>query len=237
MRAALVLALLLAPAMHAAAQADVHDARALFEQGSLAVREGRFAEGRELLERSLAIAPRPATAFNLVVALRGIDELVTASTTCADLLAGTWGELDEAHRAEAEGECAAIEAAVAHLEVSLEGDAPGELRLDGVALSRLAPGQSVERALDPGTHALTLTSPGRPLVDRSLDLGRGSRLAVTLSVPPAPAHGDDALVLGLGIGGGVAAAVVIAIVVGVVVSSAPATAGGDFPITMTLSSL
>jgi hypothetical protein len=228
----LALLLLVSWPAHAVAQSD--DPRALFEDGSLAVREGRFAEGRELLERSLAIAPRPATAFNLVVALRGMGALVSAASTCDRLLGGAWGAIDDAHRAEADTQCAEIAASVAHLEVALTGDAPGEIRLDGIALGTLPPGESLERAIDPGAHALTLLSPGRATLDRSLDVARGAHVSLSLAVPPREAH-DDSLAIGLAVGGGVLALVVVAVVVGVAIASAPGPQPGDFPITMTLS--
>jgi len=44
------------------------DPRALFERGTLAVEEGRFAEAEPDLERSRSLAPRPTTALNLIVA-------------------------------------------------------------------------------------------------------------------------------------------------------------------------
>lgn len=78
----------------AVAPEAIAEARSLFELGTRAVHEGRFRESEDALTRSLLLVARPATAFNLVVALRGMGAMVRASGVCERSLSGA--DLDAA---------------------------------------------------------------------------------------------------------------------------------------------
>jgi hypothetical protein len=233
---ALPLLAVLAATAGARAQAT-RDARELFEEGTSAVHDGRFADARRLLEQSLSAAPRAATAFNLVVALRGMGEVVSAGDVCRDLLDERFGRLEQGPRGEATTLCDEVSAAVAHLTIHVS-DA-GEVRLDGLSLGEATPAEPIEVDVDPGAHALTLRAPGREDVDHAVEVAPGERTDLELTAPPVPAvpppepGPDVGLIVGLSAGG--AAAIALAVVLGVVLgtqASGPRT--GDYPVTMTL---
>lgn len=216
----------------ARAQGSEPEARALFERGSAAVRAGRLADARRDLERSLALVPRASTGFNLVVALRGMGELVSANDVCERLLGGELGALEDAQRAQATSVCADTREGIATLRVRAAGAAPFELRVDGLSLGMLAPGDELDQALDPGAHVVTVVAEGGTPVDRALDAGRGERLELALEAPSVARDGGADV--GWIVAGSLAgAAVVAAVVIGIVV----ATGAGpreDYPIVETL---
>ncbi len=225
------------------------DPRALFERGTRAVEERRFADAQPDLERSLAIAPRAATAFNLVVALEGLEHLVHAGEVCARLLDGGFGELSAPQRVEADARCAGLRSRLAHLVVRATGDVPLEIRIDGRAVGSVAPGARLEAELDPGWHHVSASSTGRPTVERSVSLAEGDRTELPIEaganddagedassrvIAPGPAAGSDVgLIVGLVLGG--VALVGGAVVLGVVLGTAsPSPSPGDFPVISTL---
>lgn len=212
------------------------DARALFERGTAAIHEGRFADARPDLERSLALDARPATAFNLVIALRGMGRLIDAGTACEALLAGEHGPLEDAQRVEAASICDDARRGVAHLRVRIGGTRPIEVRVDGVTLGDHAPGDEIDRSIDPGAHVVTAVAPGAEPVDRAVELARGASTELELAAPASARREEEGgpdigLAVGLSLGG---AALAAAIVVAVVLATASGPAPGDFPVTATL---
>lgn len=225
------------------------DARALFERGTEAVDQGRFADAEPDLARSLAMAPRPATAFNLVVALEGLERPVQASVVCTALLANEYGELTTSQRSEADARCAAVRSRLAHLVVRATGDVTMEIRVDGRSIGSIAPGARLEAELDPGWHHVSASASGRGSVERSVSLTRGDRTELPIEAGPreesgggaastgdraTPSTGPDvSLIVGLVLGA--AALVGGAVVVGVVLGTAgPEPTPGDFPVVSTL---
>src|SRR5690606_5159985 len=233
-----LLALLLAPSA-AAARADPRDARAearaLFERDTTAVQAGQFAEARADLERSLALVAHPSTAFNLVVALRGVGEGAAAEGVCAESPEPHLPPLDAERRREAERVCADVRASVAHLTIRAGGETPFELRLDGHTVAELAPTELLERALDPGEHVLSVVSPNGPPQDHALSLPPGARIRLELAAPaPArPAPIDIPLIAGLTTAGVVVLAAAIVTAALVATQSGP---GADYPVVATLTS-
>lgn len=250
---AIALALALAPVRAAAQESSAQEsaprvdggeasreeeARALFERGTSAVRAGRFADARRDLERSIALAPRASTAFNLVVALRGIGAVVEASALCDRLLAGALGEVSPERRAEASPVCRDAAAAIAQLRIAVSDGGPVEIRVDGVSLGRLAPGEELERALDPGRHVVTRIATGGAPADREITLEPGAHATIELggAAGGAPPEGeaDVGLVIGLA-AGGAALAIAAAIAIGVAVASSQQGDGADYPVIVTLA--
>lgn len=214
---------------------DDDEARSLFDRGTTAVHEGRFADARIDLERSLTLAPRAPTAFNLVVALRGMGQLVAASDVCEGLLAGRYGEIAPAQRAEAMPLCDAARAGVAQLAVRVGGEATLEIRIDGLAVGEAAPGELVEQDLDPGAHVVTIVSAGHAPIDRAIELEPGARTELELVGPaPRPASSDPDLGLVIGLSAGGAALVAAIVIVAVVASSSQRSNDGDYPVVATL---
>ena len=109
---------LLAPAPLFAADAGREsEARALFERAAERLRAGQFAEARDLLNQSLALASKPATAFNLSVAYRGTGESMRAAELLRRLRGGELGELEPEQRKEVLALLRAVEAEIGTLEV------------------------------------------------------------------------------------------------------------------------
>ncbi len=213
----------------APAAASIEEARSLFELGTRAVHEGRFRDADEALSRSLALAPHPATAFNLVVALRGLGAMVRASEVCEAQLRSA--ALDEARAAEARSLCDDVSAAIGRLTVRGVGERPFVLRLDGVAQGEIAPGEERTFSLDPGDHHLLALADGQSR-EHEVRLPAGGVIALALSAP-RPESVDVGLVAGIAAGG--AALVVVAVVIGVVAASSSAGPTYDYPVTMTLT--
>ena len=65
--------------------ADTARARRLFEEAMTSMDDGAYDVAIERFEASLALAPRPATAFNLALALRGAGRIREATATLAAL--------------------------------------------------------------------------------------------------------------------------------------------------------
>jgi hypothetical protein len=240
-RAALALAVLGAMLVHATAaaqDASSEDAQALFEQGRVALEEGRPAEAREPLERSFLLSPRPATAFNLIVAYWGSGRPVAAGMLCERLLDGAFGEIEQARRAQAEEVCASARADVAHLDIDVEGRGRATIRIDGESAGETDVPGSLERDLDPGRHVLTARAPGAVADERTIELGRGERATVRLRL--VPSNRSDRAEGGprawpFVLAGCLAVAAVVLIVVLVATTGGQGDpVGGDFPVTATL---
>jgi hypothetical protein len=155
-------------------RAERTEARALFEQARTAIQEGRFAAARDLLRRSLELAPNPGSAFNLAIALRGTGELRSAVGTFEALLAGGHGELSPAQAREATDLMARTRAELAHLEVHVTGAPSVEVRLDGELVGEAPEGGTVRTEVDPGAHVLTASAPRRVPYEERLTIEPGA---------------------------------------------------------------
>lgn len=151
-------------------RAERAEARSLFEQARAAIQEGRFAAARDLLRRSLALAPNTGSAFNLAVALRGTGELRSAVQTFEALLAGEHGTLSAEQAREASTLMARTRADLAHLEVRVTGAPSVEVRLDGELVGEAPEGGTVQTDIDPGVHVLTASAPRRVPYEERLEV-------------------------------------------------------------------
>ena len=183
---------LAAPA--AAQDGERSAARRDFDAGMAAIAEGRFAEGRDALARSLEADARPATAYNLGVALRGTGQVRQGSEVLRALIAGEYGELSAEGRAQAERLLSEVRADVASLRVAVAagegaGDAEparGELSLDGEPIEEVEAGSLLLLRVDPGAHRLQLAGVRIVRVTRSIELAPGEERDVSLRLQPRP---------------------------------------------------
>lgn len=175
-------------------QAAVERARELFVAGSAAMDQGRFELAIEHLETSLATAARPATAFNLAIALRGAGHPTQAVATLERLLAGAYGPLRDAQRTGAERLRSEAAADVARVRIRLAPVEEVELRIDGLRVEGAAPGAWIEQGLDPGRHAITATAPARVPAERVVVLERGGRAELELDLAPELRPGTLAVI-------------------------------------------
>lgn len=169
-------------------------ARELFVAGSAAMDQGRFELAIERFEASLATAARPATAYNLAIALRGAGHPTRATEILRGLLAGDYGALRDVQRAEAETLRSAAAADVARVRIRLAAVDEVELRIDGLRIEDAVPGAWIERPLDPGRHAITATAPARVPAERVVVLERGGRAELELDLAPELRPGTLAVV-------------------------------------------
>lgn len=207
----------------------VAEARALFDEGTRAVHEGRFREADVALSRSLELISHPATAFNLVVALRGLGAMVRASGVCARAL--ETAPLDVARASEAHALCDEVRSAVAQLTVRAVGATPFVLWLDGAIQAELSPGDERSLALDPGDHHLLALAEGLSR-EHEVRLPPGGSVTLELS-GPHPENVDVGLIVGVAAGS--AAAIVVAVVIGVLLTYGSSAPGYDYPVTTTLT--
>lgn len=195
------------------AQADgapESEARALFSEADRAIDEGRFAEARDLLTRSLEARPHPATAFNLGVALRGTGQLHRAVEVFDAILGGRYGAIRDEQRREVETLRASVRGDFASITVAACDDSgalesPLTTFLDGQRQADLSACTLEELSVDPGEHVLRIEAPGFEPVEASFAVpaaGRHEVRAVLVALPATiPAGDDTALWVALAVGG------------------------------------
>jgi hypothetical protein len=187
--ACLALALVHTPlAALAAPSANVeHDARTLFDRGKQAMNAGRFAEARDLFQRSVNLVPKPSAAFNLAVALRGMGRPKESAEVFGQLLAGKYGALPADRRAEIESLAREVEADIATLQLSARGADRIDVRVDGLRVASLTPNQPLRIRVNPGERVVTLTAKQRDPVERRVTLapGKSARVSATLTLSRA----------------------------------------------------
>lgn len=181
-----------------AAPADAQDARrarALFEQGVAAASAERWEEAIDRFRRSFELVERPATAFNLAVALDRIGDAPGANAALDDYF--RVAPADDPRRADANALRQDL-AARAPVELTLSVQPPDAIvEIDGQA--RDETGAERTYALAPGTHTLTVRAEGYATEMLQVEAIAGTPLvrAVDLSVPvgaaaqPPSAPGAD----------------------------------------------
>lgn len=194
-RALLVAALVwLAAAPGSAQEASAAEARALFEGAVQAIEEGRFSDAVTALRRSLALEPRAPTAFNLAVALRGVGEARESRALFDRLLAGEFGPLPEARRAQVQPLRDEVAAEVAQLQVTVEGPDAPTLTVDGAEVAPSEP-RAFALELDPGEHVVRATAVDWEPAQRELELSPGESRALSITLRPAVDDREGVLVL------------------------------------------
>lgn len=181
-----------AQAQDAAREAEHREteARELFREARDAFDSGDFQRARDLLRRSLDLAPRRATAVNLARVLRATGEMLAAQDLIESLLAGQYGALDAADRTAMETLLDEVRRDVATLTVELRGASRGALRIDGVDVATLEQNQRHEARLDAGPHVVTVTTDDGRVVEQRVNAQRGEQIAVRLTVPAAGGAGS-----------------------------------------------
>ena len=186
---AILLAVVLAstlPAVSVSAQdpspSEVSLARRLYREGLRHARGGRWEEARAAFERSLDLAPRPATRLNLGTAQLETGHLVAAAESYRHYLAET---TSERHRARAQGLLDELEPRIPTLLLTIENLAGDDtVQLDDQDLSAVAIGEPLP--VDPGEHSITVLRAGSEIAAQDVTLAEGERSEVSLRVPPPP---------------------------------------------------
>lgn len=186
--AALLLALLLAPATSARGQAETDFAVAPQEPDAVAAAEAfaagerahaqqRYAEALEHFLRAQSLRAHAMVRFNIAVCLQHLGRFRDAWLEYQALIASD--ELDEEARSVARAFAATLEISLAVIRI----DAPerAEVLIDG-APAGYTP---LETRLEPGPHVVAVRRPARES-RREITVERGERYDVRLDLPPAP---------------------------------------------------
>jgi len=158
-------------------------ARRLFEQGKEAIGAGRFAEAREMFQRSNELVPKASAAFNLAVALRGMGRPKESRDVLMRLLHGDFGKLPEDRRQQVEQLAEEARRDVSTLTVVARGAARIELRVDGARVADLVPNRALKLELNPGERVVTFTAKLRDPVERRIVLAAGKSASLQADLP------------------------------------------------------
>ena len=160
------------------------DARVLFERAVKSLREGQYAEARDLLNQSLVLEERPATAFNLGVAYRGTGESLRAIDVLRELVAERYGKLEAAQRREVTALIHAIEREVANVEIAGSGADKIQIRIDGRHVGDLIHGESRTFRADGGEKLISASAADHVTIEKRVRLVRGKRVKVAFTLRP-----------------------------------------------------
>lgn len=187
---ALALALVAAAPGPVEAQ-DVAAAEALFEKGVAAMKAGDFEKGCPSIEQSHALDPRPGTLFTLAECERKRGRTATAATRYEDYLnlyrrlppAQQETQRDRPKLAEERRDEQRKLSPKLTLTVAAATPPGAVAARNGIA--QPGPTLGVALPVDPGSHTLTLTAPGRPPAERVVTLANGEEKAVELELTAA----------------------------------------------------
>jgi hypothetical protein len=173
-----------------AAAADVREAQlaqALFDEARKLMDVGRYAEACPKLAESQALDPGGGTLLNLAICHEREGRLATAYAEYVDARAVAAREGHKGREQLARERIAALEAAVPRIAVVVPGgaDVDGlEIRLDGLVLRR--PAWGVATPVDPGTHRIEATAPGRAPFEALVPIAANERKTVEVALSPLP---------------------------------------------------
>jgi hypothetical protein len=179
------IATLVLPAAVRAQEGDPAQAQALFVEGRASMEKGDYTEACAKFTKSLALVRRAGTLVNLAQCEEKQGKLLVA--------AKHWKEgiellpANDERLAASKDRAADLARRIPRVSAKLAGPAPAgaSVTIDGTALSfdELAAGFAV----DPGSHTVVLTVPGRPEQRMRVDLAEGQSSVVALAVMEAQA--------------------------------------------------
>jgi hypothetical protein len=167
-----------------ASPVDVGKARQLFEDATVALHAGRFADAVKALRASLAIAPRTATAFNLGVALRGTGDAVGAAAVFETLESGTFGELDAKEREQVKGLRDEVAREIATLVIDTSGAEAIDVRVDGEEVGIVRGSGRVSARVNPGSRRVVVSARDRLTEERTVEVPRGATISIRVELRP-----------------------------------------------------
>jgi hypothetical protein len=169
------------PAIPATAQSanELNAARRLYQQGVRHVRAGRWQLAREALERSLAIAERPATMLNLAGALVETGSMVAGAEMYRRYLRAAE---NDRHRESTQSLLAELEERMPNFTLVATGlGEEDRLFLDGAEIGRGIMGIPVP--VDPGDHEITVMRDGDTIAAVEFVAEEGEESPVSLRAP------------------------------------------------------
>ena len=193
-------------------------AQVLFEEAVALMEAGHFDEACPKLAESQRLDPAGGTLLNLASCLESQGLLASAYATYADAASAALRDGRKDREAIAREKLAAIQPRMARLELRVPNPAPGlEIKLDGIKLGAASWGTALP--IDPGSHEVELSAPGRRRERRAFVVARdAARVTIDLpaleaeappaAAPPAqateeppPRTRSNALAVGLVVGG------------------------------------
>jgi hypothetical protein len=161
-------------------------AQSLFEQAKLLMEGANYDEACPKLEESQRLDPGGGTLLNLALCHERQGKVATAWAEFKEALSAAKRDGREDRIAAAEEHIAALEPKLPWLTVAVIEPAEGqEVTLDGVVIGGAAWGSPV--SIDPGSHQVTASAPGRISWDDRIAIGAGERLTLTVpKLTPAP---------------------------------------------------
>ena len=169
-----------------------NDAKALYDQGAGAYREGRYARAIELFLAADALAPSAPLSYNVARAYEKLGDSAKALRYYRDFVRRTppSAEANEAREAVAKLELRLLERGVQQVTVRSEPNA--ELSIDGRPLGSTP----WTGELAPGAHRLVLTRAGFVAIARPFELSKEHALDVDVRLEPSSAgvattHGSN----------------------------------------------
>lgn len=181
-RAVSVLVLLLAVAGRAHAEPHGNEpaaAQALFYGARALMQQGRYAEACPKLEESMRLDAGIGTQFNLADCNEHIGKTATAWAGFVDVAAAAHASHQAERETVARKRAQALEARVPRLVIEASGVPAGtEVARDGVALAPSSYGKAVP--VDPGTHRITATAPGKQTWQTSIRVAEATVARVTV---------------------------------------------------------
>jgi serine/threonine-protein kinase len=163
----------------AAAQVLFYDARSLMQQG-------KYAEACPKLEESMRLDAGLGTQFNLADCNEHIGKITTAWAGFLEVAAGSKAANQAEREKVARKRAQALEGRLPKLVIDVAGAPPGlEVKRDGVVVGTAAWGTAIP--VDPGTHRITASAPGKQPWETTITTGEGktARVSVPRDLPTA----------------------------------------------------
>lgn len=160
--------------------ATVVEARALFDEGMLHLREGRAAVGLDVLRRSLVLYPTVATRYNLGVALRLTGKTTEALATFQGLLRE---ELESDQRTRVQEQVSKARTELATVRIRVTGVTEAALEIDGRKVAEVGANEVFTTEVDAGEHVLIAQGDGGS-GRKAVQVERGGSLDTHLIVIP-----------------------------------------------------
>lgn len=189
-------ALLFAPgaalAEPAANAADPAAAQSLFYDARSLMRAGRYGEACPKLEESLRLDPGVGTQFNLADCNEQIGKITTAWAGFLDVAAQSRRANQHDREKLARKRAAALEPRLPRLVIDVNGDSAGlEVQRDGGLVGGAAWGAAIP--VDPGTHRISASAPGRPPWETTVQTPEGATVRVSVPRDLAPVLGPPSV--------------------------------------------
>jgi hypothetical protein len=173
--AALINGSLVRPAF--AQGSDPATARALFAEGRKLMAEKKYEDACPKFEESLRLDHGMGTQFNLAFCWEQQGRTASAWATFLDVAAAARAAGQSEREAAARDRASALEPKLSRLTIKVPAPVEGlEITRDDVAVGRAAWGSAVP--VDPGTHTLEASAPGKKPWQQQVSVAGGSRVSV-----------------------------------------------------------